>query len=228
MSLNHGTSIVKNGLVSYIDAANKKSNRGIGTTLYDLSGRNNNATTINGISSDSNNKGSFVFDGTNKAITIPNNVTYTNGFSISLWVYPLLLDTTVRRIIDKTSSTSNSIGGFFLHATDTNIFLNVDAATVGISISPTNMPINTWKNITFTTTNTGLTNFYLDGLLFQSGTLNPPSGITTTNLLTIANRSSGYDRGFNGRIASFMLYQSVLSDSEIRQNFEALRGRFSI
>ena len=224
----YNASIVKNGLYVYLDAANKKSNTGNGSILYDLSGKKNNTTIINGVALDSNNGGSFVFDGTNKAVTIPNNITYTNGFSISLWVYPLLLDTTVRRIIDKTSSTSNSVGGLFLHATDTNIFLNVDAATVGISISPTNMPINTWKNIAFTTTNTGLTNFYINGSLFQSGTLNPPSGITTTNLLTIANRSSGYDRGFNGRIASFMLYQSVLSDSEIRQNFEALRGRFSI
>ena len=224
----YNASIVKNGLYVYLDAANKKSNTGNGSILYDLSGKKNSTTIINGVALDSNNGGSFVFDGTNKAVTIPNNITYTNGFSISLWVYPLLLDTTVRRIIDKTSSTSNSVGGLFLHATDTNIFLNVDAATVGISISPTNMPINTWKNIAFTTTNTGLTNFYINGSLFQSGTLNPPSGITTTNLLTIANRSSGYDRGFNGRIASFMLYQSVLSDSEIRQNFEALRGRYKV
>lgn len=224
----YNASIVKNGLSVYLDAANIKSNPGDGNTLYDLSGKANNGTIINGIGFDSNNKGSFVFDGTNKAVTIPNNITYTNGFSISLWIYPLLLDITARRIIDKTNSTSSSAGGLFLHATNTNIFLNVDAATVGISVSPANMPINTWKNIAFTTTNTGLTNFYINGSLFQSGTLNAPSGITLNNLLTIGNRSTGYDRGFNGKIASFMLHQSVLSDSEIRQNFEALRGRYGV
>src|SRR6056300_1567619 len=44
MSLCHGASIVRDGLVLHLDAANVKSYPGSGTTWYDLSGNENNFT----------------------------------------------------------------------------------------------------------------------------------------------------------------------------------------
>lgn len=47
MALGHSPQIVRDGLVLYLDAANPKSYSGSGTTWYDLTGNNNNAT-LNG------------------------------------------------------------------------------------------------------------------------------------------------------------------------------------
>ena len=69
MSLSRGPKIVTNGLVLYLDAANKKSYPGSGTTWTDLSGNNNTGTLTNGPTFDSNNGGSIVFDGTNDYVS---------------------------------------------------------------------------------------------------------------------------------------------------------------
>ena len=58
-----GPDIVENGLVLCLDAANKLSYRGTGTTWTDLSGNNNNVTLTNGPTFNAGNQGSIVFDG---------------------------------------------------------------------------------------------------------------------------------------------------------------------
>ena len=63
MALSHSPSIVTNGLVLCLDAANSKSYPGSGTTWTDLSGRGNNGTLVNGVGYNSGNLGSLVFDG---------------------------------------------------------------------------------------------------------------------------------------------------------------------
>ena len=56
-------SIIDDGLVLYLDAANTKSYPGSGTTWTDLSGNGNNGTLENGVGYNSGNGGSLVFDG---------------------------------------------------------------------------------------------------------------------------------------------------------------------
>ena len=65
MGLAHSPSLVMNGLVLALDAANPKSYPGSGTTWTDLSGRGNTGTLTNGPTYSSANGGSLVFDGTN-------------------------------------------------------------------------------------------------------------------------------------------------------------------
>ena len=43
MGIGYNTSVVRDGLVLYLDAANSKSYPGSGTTWFDLTGNNNNA-----------------------------------------------------------------------------------------------------------------------------------------------------------------------------------------
>jgi len=50
LALSHSPSIITNGLVLCLDAANSKSYPGSGTTWTDLSGNGNNGTLVNGIS----------------------------------------------------------------------------------------------------------------------------------------------------------------------------------
>jgi hypothetical protein len=60
-----------------------------------------------------------------------------------------------------------------------------------------------------------------------------PTTITPSNSGTVVSNTTyrighGGDSNFSGNIASFMLYDRVLSLNEININFEALRGRFGI
>ena len=64
MGLSHSPRIVTDGLVFCVDAGDKMSYPGAGTTWTDLSKNRNNGTLTNGPTFDSANGGSIVFDGT--------------------------------------------------------------------------------------------------------------------------------------------------------------------
>ena len=76
MALSHGPSpIITNGLVLCLDAADRNSYPGSGTTWTDLSGRGNNGTLQNGVGYSGDNGGSLSFDGVDDYVSIG-----TSGF----------------------------------------------------------------------------------------------------------------------------------------------------
>jgi hypothetical protein len=66
---------------------------------------------------------------------------------------------------------------------------------------------------------------------YRNASLKQTSGSTTTNLtnniqtLQIAQRGGQY---FRGNISNAKIYNRALSQSEVTQNFNALRGRYGI
>jgi hypothetical protein len=104
MSLGHGSSIVRNGLVLHLDAANPKSYPGSGTTWTDLSGNGNNGTLINGPVYNTTNNGNLIFDGVNDYAEITTRNTNLefqpqNAFTLSVWVKTNSLFTSTGAII---------------------------------------------------------------------------------------------------------------------------------
>ena len=73
MGVAYNPNIVTDGLVLCLDAANKRSYPGTGTTWTDRSANGNNGTLTNGPTFDSANGGSIVFDGTNDYVTTTKN-----------------------------------------------------------------------------------------------------------------------------------------------------------
>ena len=65
MGLSHSPRIVTDGLVFCVDAGDKMSYPGAGTTWTDLSKNRNNGTLVNGPTFDSANGGSISLDGSN-------------------------------------------------------------------------------------------------------------------------------------------------------------------
>jgi hypothetical protein len=78
MGLGHSPSIVRDGLVLYLDAANPKSYPGSGTTWFDLMG-SNNGTFINGATHNSNNLGGVLLDGVDDYVSLSNPQTLNPG-----------------------------------------------------------------------------------------------------------------------------------------------------
>jgi hypothetical protein len=67
MGIGYNTSVVRDGLVLYLDAANSKSYPGSGTTIYDLV--NNYNSTMYGVTHNTN--GYFSFAGTGERDSAP-------------------------------------------------------------------------------------------------------------------------------------------------------------
>ena len=90
MAHHYSPKIPHNGLVLALDAANPKSYPGSGTTVNDLSGRNNTATLENGASYSSNDVGYINLDGTNDRISVgDNNGDFDFGggnYTLNIWL----------------------------------------------------------------------------------------------------------------------------------------------
>jgi hypothetical protein len=70
MGIGYNTSVVRDGLVLYLDAANPKSYPGTGTIVKDIVSNSINGTLLNGVSFSDLNKGIFSFDGVDDYINL--------------------------------------------------------------------------------------------------------------------------------------------------------------
>lgn len=105
-----GPTIITDGLVLYLDAANPKSYPTTGTTWSDLSGNENNGTLINGPTFNLSNNGSIVFDGVNDYGSLGNSL--GNGFSqitVNAWINVASLGNNIAR--DVISGCDGGSGG---------------------------------------------------------------------------------------------------------------------
>ena len=86
MATDYNPSIVTDGLVLCVDAANTKSYPGSGTTWTDISSKGNNGTLTNGPTFSSGNGGAIVFDGTNDYVDFGSQVANLSTSTISFWI----------------------------------------------------------------------------------------------------------------------------------------------
>ena len=216
-----GTSgIVSNNIVLDLNATNSSSYSGSGTTWTDLSSSSNNGTLTNGPTFDSGNGGSIVFDGTNDRVQFGSDIFDPNSnFTISVW---LNLDAVTGNytIVSDYSDT----GSFQLRYKNGNGVQIVDSniVNVGIFSSSETLSASTWYNITVTRSTNTYT-YYLNG--------SSVSTLTSTNTFdrgpqTIGANYSFTSEWFDGKIAQVFAYSSVLSASEVLQNYNATKATY--
>lgn len=210
MGLAHSPRIITDGLVLCLDAANKKSYTGSGTTWTDLSGNGNHSTLVNGVAYNAENGGYLSFDGVDDYTTIP--VPSGSG-SISFWYY-YNANTYSKLIMGNGSSMLYCAGGesgahWFNHSTDYTFF----AAWTNTS---------QWLNIALVyDSNTSNRMYYNGKLVYSSTTYSIPKGTTY-------NVAGNYYVAQNCRFSNIQTYNRALSATEVFQNFNALRGRFGL
>ena len=216
-----------------------------GTTWTDLSGNGNNGTLLSEggltISQYSNNNGGYLdFDGANDYIDTGTSFLKTND-NVTLEVF--------------FNHDSNSDDHFLLYEGNTDGFgsqvefhLYVDGGYLrswfttssgdfhlgGSGFSP-EMTVGEWNHAAVTYSNLSTASgasskLYLNGVEVDSGsgaTVNIAS-MPTSNLLIGKPYSTSLGRRYDGQIAAVKVYNRTLSASEIKQNFNAMRGRFGI
>jgi hypothetical protein len=222
-----------NGLVLCLDAGNRKSYPGSGTTWTDLSGRGNNGTLTNmdGTNLNSANGGSLTFDGTNEYVSCgpSSNLSLGSGnFTINCWVYPT--NTTSNTIVTSRviKSLSNLYWTFGIDNTRLLFQSRTSGGTQYFALSNTStVSTNNWYNTVAVRLNNVIT-VYVNGIAGPT-TVNDGGNNLTEQYIGIGIFNfTGFENNFSGNISNFSVYNRALTASEIQQNYNALKGRFGL
>ena len=219
-----GGGIVTNNLVLHLDAGNSSSYSGSGTTWTDLSGQSNNGTLVGGTGYSSDDGGVLVFDGTDDYVVTGSDMFNANAdFTVSIWLF--MDDNSVQRAFIADVDNSQSL---FLRYNNGIQVVNSNTAVLG-SFSSSTLLTNTWYNITLTRSSNTYT-LYVNGNSVSS--LYGISQNFTHRPTTIgANNNNSpppaYKNAFDGKIAQVFAYNTALSDSDVQQNFDATKSRYT-
>jgi len=219
MGLGHSPSIVRDGLVLYLDAANPKSYPGSGTTVFDLSSNQNNGTLVNGVGYSGSNLGSFSFDGVNDYIGFANVFEFNDNdfWSGLIWF--------------KNDDNTRFFDQYRWHLQSSSIRTRGSNNLTILTNIPTQPHDNLWYNVYFTYegATTRVLKLYVNGIFVgQSSTTGSPLSSYGNQTLSIGRTQHSGGEYSNNSVAIAGLYNRALTPQEIKQNFEALRGRFGI
>ena len=214
---------------------------GFGTAITDVSGDvpPHNGNLYAGTTWNSLNGGYWVFDGTDDRIASIGGQTYysfTNEITVDFWV-KWDVNTYINwgqgcgqgEIYNYDAPFANM---WLMHGNQGNTVtfyvFNGANSSIAAGTTPT-LTMGQWYNITGTM-NAGGSSMYLNGTLVGTGGgLGGGNMVTNPNAVLYLGGDVRYDfRFMNGAIAAIHVYNTALTAGQVSQNFNALRGRFSI
>lgn len=226
MSIEGGMKTIADGLVFYIDPADKKSYIGSGSSVKDLSGYKNDITLYGGYSFSTDGGGSIDLDGINGYGDAPDSASLDLGvaWTIVCWV---------KREGPPDSANSSKIvskwENYFLAIDDVDLYGCVgtsSAHTCNASGRDTPLPLNEWSYLVFKYSESGgIATLYLNNVLAHTVT----AGATgpSNYKLTLGSPHSGIvNQYFNGKMSIVQVYNRELTFAEIRKKYNATKGRF--
>jgi hypothetical protein len=215
--------VVTNGLILHLDAASYSAPS---TTWNDLSPQNNTATLV-GSPTYAANPASFTFGPNLNATTIKTNVALSSATFVA-WVNPSQTQGQYTGVIFSRNSTvpatgldlytSNSVG---YHWTDTQSTYNWNSNLL--------VPNNEWSMIAVTVRSNLATAY----LCKSSGITSATNAVSHANLSGLnffiaCDPTDKSTRAFRGKIATALVYNTELSQSDITSIFEAQKSRFGL
>jgi prepilin-type N-terminal cleavage/methylation domain-containing protein len=233
-------SIVQNGLVLNLDAGNPASYPGSGTTWFDLSGNSNNFTLNSASAFNSSGPKYMDFNGSFGASFISTNITLSNTVTYMVWTR-VKSSTAEWRTLTRAQGGSNNHHVIFEAGSNrlgmyNNSGQNSPIQFVNSGFSQTSLPnygTSNWVCL-YWRFNTSAP-YYQFSYNDTPGTIRGSSNQTGSQYWTTAfgslgahNAVTGSPSQFWGDISAFYVYNRVLSDNELLQNFNATRGRFGL
>lgn len=237
MSIAYNPGIPTSELELCLDASNTRSYVGTGTVWKDISGKDNifastdyTYPSIGG----SNSKKYFVF--VNNGTTV--NQIYCSSPTISTynelqytrigWFY--LTGYNAWSPVIQNSIGNNS--DMCLCVAEGKIAFHQYTTTLDYTVTGSAaISLNTWYQGAITVNrSTNSLSFYVNGSLDSTVTITSIGNSASNIILIGGTQVDGYggDRMFKGYISSVFHYNTILSASQIAQNFNALRGRYGI
>lgn len=217
--------IVLPNLQLYLTAGNVTSYPGSGNNWYDLSPNAFTATLTNGVGYSASNGGTLTFNGSNQYVNT-NNFLNAESFSVCAWFRKT--SGGVEMIISKETN-----GGW---PWNYRIWMNGgqivgDIAQSGAQFVSVSSPLSSynngnWYNVVFTR-NDSILRLYVNGVEVNNAA-DPLTGSITNNQTVWIGLSAylGGSYDYIGDISEIMIYNAVLTASEVLQNFNATKTRF--
>jgi len=229
-------SIVTDGLVLYLDAANQKSYSGTGTTWTDLSGYNNNGTLVN---SPIFSNGLIILDGTNDYVSINGNANlYSSNFTWQSWHYYTAGGTSLSAMWWSEITVKNFLIAY-ANINLTSSYMRLDTLS-SIYQSPssgtnyngfsgqngTQLPLlNNWVQTTLIKNGTTFTLYWGTTIKWQ---ITIPNWVisNTSQQIHFGAKSGTFASAM--KLSSLMMYNRAITTDELSQNYNSLRGRFGL
>jgi hypothetical protein len=223
MALSHSPQIIRDGLVLYLDPANIKSYPGSGTSWFDLI-NNRTCTLSNGPSFNNENKGVFSFDGVDDFSVISSvNLLGLTSITINMWYYSNVNTSTA---LTRSSSTGNS---FLLHFRGAGFYIVTNDGNNSGYLGWQTLPNGLQWNMLTATWNGSIMKLYINGIKQNNERSYIGSGVLANiNTIQLGYNFNSGQPFTNGKIGIFQIYNKELTNDEIKQNFETLRGRYQI
>jgi hypothetical protein len=235
MATNYSPKIITDGLVLSLDAADKNSYPGSGTAWSDLSPNGNDGTLTNGPTFDSGHGGSIVFDGTNDYISLGVSFISTGEIGDGDISYTMEAWFNYSGTPGATTSGWSLIGNAHSYGIGMQLmgnYINFGYRSNSNFYSTGALSSGNWYHVVCTReagNATYLNRIYLNGQW--------DSTYNTSNYLYITDTSDEMQIGwadtritgrYNGNIAVVKLYNTFLTDAQVKQNFNAQRSRFGV
>ena len=238
--------IVQDGLVFYVDAANKDSYASGSLNTFSLINPSITGSLKNDTSFVSNNAGVWDFDGTDDIINLGSSDTFslcsgsagTNGSdapsSIGLW-----FNTEATQWQDVISKIQGGVYEWRIAIIPSSTQIRFQIFNSGSGVGTrrnyygsTSISTNTWNNCVVTydgTATNSSTKMYLNGeSISTSGDMNGTYlGMDNTDADCVIGATGDLADDFEGQISTVKIYKDkVISSTEVAQNYNALKGRF--
>lgn len=183
----------------------------------------NSSIFLNNINYNNSNEGSFVFNGVNSYLKI--NKSITTPLTFSSFVKYTDQSVTANTLVNSFPHTVLGIslnrsggGQLVVYIGNGSNWLGTPSIT-----SSVNMTVNVWYQITFVSDGSS-SQLYLNGQ--NVGSVNhAPSGWGNYLTQGMIVQTGEY---LKGNISNTQIYNRAMNETEIKQNFNALRGRFNI
>jgi hypothetical protein len=233
-----GPKIITSGCVLSLDAADKLSYRGSGTSWRDLSGNSNNGTLTNGPTFSAANMGSISLDGADDQIDCGTNssLNISNNLTLGIWVKFNSLSS-APSLITKQWCSGNQFSYSWGMYSDGRINYNFDSdgncGSITGNYTSTNAVCTTgiWYYLNVVHTSTSI-NLYSNGISIP-GTLAGSYGTIFISSVPVRLGvyrllSGAFGAYLNGNIAQTVMYNRALTATEILQNYNATKSRFGL
>jgi hypothetical protein len=216
-------SIVTNGLVLYLDAANRNSYVSGSTIWNDLSISRNNATLVNGVGFNSSFAGGLINDNVDDYIDTNYSMSVST-FSVSMWAQRTF--SSFWSILWASEVWNNNTGYVAYFPNENQITFSRGGGTGFTNATVTNS--DRPALYTFSLNSSGTVKIYQNATLVREASITLATSIEKTIKLNTrhSNDGSGFtDRRF-GNFYMFQYYNRVLSDAEVLQNYNSTKARF--
>jgi hypothetical protein len=232
MATSYNVRIVSDGLVFYLDAANPRSYAGTGNTSYSLIGSINGSNTA-GVGFSASSNGSFTFANTTDHINFGNPSVLQGlqlNMTLSCWFNQKTNKQYATLYADYSTVNSHRLVSLFRVDSGSLRYFTTTSDGNYQFVTPTTINNGSWYYAAVSVSGTlssPFVNIFVNGTTY-SYSLSAMSSTPSTSNNHCVGGNVYIAEYFDGNISQVQIHNRALSVAEIRQNYNATKGRYGL